>query len=136
MARLDFDILANTSFADGEGIKNFALAHRLAHQQIASAISTQFSAEVDAFDVGDGRAHDAWELLMYRNPHTPPIAKATVDQWLLWHMRITQSEYDAVGLGTAYDLSTADFTNPDSYYTWMQQHQSVHQFIEDTLGIT
>lgn len=136
MGRLDLDFATTMRFGDGEALKSFSLSHRLGHAQISDSIASKFNVAVTSFDVGDERARAAWELVMIDPDNAPAQAREALQAWLLLHAEMHQSEYDAIGLGVAYDLSTVDFSNQEQFYTWMLQHQQVHALEADALGIT
>lgn len=135
MGRLDLDFASQMRFGDGAALKEFALAHRLAHAQLASSISASLSIAVSSFDVSDDRARAAWELLMLAPDDAPAQARAALGAWLLLHAQLHQSEYDALGLGVAYDFAAADFAKADQFNTWMFEHQQAHALEADALGI-
>jgi len=136
MGRVAFDLASTMRFADSDGLREFSLAHRFAHQQIAGAISSAYSVAVPGFDVGDERAHKAWELVMLKPKEIPPQAQELIKDWLLLHQNLHQAEYDALGLGPAYDFSTVDFADANAFQNWMLQHQQAHDIEADALGIT
>lgn len=144
MARVALDFASMMRFGDGAALKEFALIHRFAHQEIATGISSVDGVAADSFDVSDSRAHAAWELLMLKPKDAPAQAKDALNAWLLLHAQMHQSEYDALGLGDitdafegqSFDLSTVDMTNPDEFNTWMLFHQQIHDAEDDALGIT
>lgn len=138
MASVAFNFASMMRFADGTALKEFALAHRLAHQSISTAISAAGGPATSSFDVADGRAHDAWELLMLEK-QAPMEAKSALDAWLQLHAVMHQSEYDALNLGDvgqSFDLTTVDMSKSDEFYGWMQNHQQIHDTENAALGIT
>lgn len=147
MGRVALSFLSQMRFGDGAALKAFALEHRLAHDQFAGAISTADAIATPNFDVGDARAHSAWEILMLDPKEAPAQARDALQAWLLLHSQLHQAEYDALGLGDvgapggvfdgeAYDLATVDMAKADEFNVWMQQHQQVHDIEADALGIT
>ena len=135
MGRVALDFASNMSYGDGPSLRAFALTHRLAHNEFANALVALNGFQTPNFDVADERATGAWELVMIERDKVPQGAKQSLDAWLLLHANLTQAEYDALGLGLAYDLSTVDFGNASEFYVWMQQHQLVHAIVADALGI-
>lgn len=137
------DFYSQMNFGDGTALKDFALAHRLAHQAISSAIADAGEPATSSFDVADGRAHSAWELLML-DKDAPGQAREALDAWLQLHADMHQSEYDALNLGDitdsfegqSFDLASVDMTKPDEFYVWMQNHQQIHDTEDNALGIT
>lgn len=136
MAGLGLNAFSDMRFGDGQGLKEFALVHRLSHDAAADAIVTQLGAVVPGFDVGDDRARAAWELLMLMGDKAPREAHSAVQPWLLLHAQLHQAEYDAIGFGSAPDLSTVDFSSERQFAAWMQEHQQAHDQISGALGIS
>ena len=136
MGRLDMDFAANFTFGDEVGLKAFALAHRLAHDQFADAIAENDGIDTPDFDVADSGAHGVWAALMLDAKEVTDEARQALEAWLVLHQQLHQAEYDATALGVAYDFSTVDFADQEEFYTWMQQHQQAHAITADALGIT
>ena len=136
MAVVALDFLANMNFGDDAALRDFALAHRLAHNDFASAISSLYGASTPNFDVADESAHAVWAMDMVKPDEVPAQGREALKSWLLFHAQLHEAEYNAIGLGPAFDFSTVDFSKADQFYNWMQQHQQAHDITAGALGIT
>jgi hypothetical protein len=130
------DITSQMRYGDGQGLKEFFLAHRLAHADNAALIATKFNSTVTGFDVSDETASKEWEVLMANLEDGPKRPSQHLKDWLTLHSLIHQAEYDVIGFGIAPDLVSANFANRDEFDQWMLDHQQSHDAVGAALGST
>jgi hypothetical protein len=120
------------SFGDAVGLREFSLAHRLAHAANAAAIQAQFGVAVAGFDMGDERVMSEWGLLMGGKIEAPTQG---MRDWLTLHSLVHEAEYQALGFGIATNLIDVNFADRGQFYDWMQVHQQSHEQVSSALGI-
>jgi hypothetical protein len=88
-------------------------------------------------------SHQTINEFMQRKGLKPTILPLNSDprvnqQWLQDHWVQHQNEFLLLGLGidNLPDLSVVDFNDEEQYLDWMQQHASVHDYVNSVLGIT
>jgi hypothetical protein len=134
---MNMDLYGYFVYGDDIGVSQFALAHRFAHEAEAQAIATQFPGQViPTYDVGAEEIVGPWQQMM-ADPEAP-IPQAMSD-WLIIHntnhqamLALLPANADLV----AVDLSLADFRDPEQMYGWMTIHQLMHDWEQQSLGIT
>lgn len=125
-------VASGMAFGDAMGLREFSLAHRLAHAENADAIVAQFGVAVAGFDMGDERVMAEWALLMGGQIETPTEG---MRDWLTLHSLVHEAEYSAVGFGIATNLIDVNFADRGQFYDWMQAHQQSHDQVSSALGI-
>jgi glycerate kinase len=104
----------DTPFGDKDAFHDFLLANEMAHNAIAYALT------------GIGRAIVSVPLA---------DAGSDVNEWMVAHQSIHRQELDALGESGQIELTSADFTNEQEYYDWMQMHAMIHAYVESVLGL-
>ena len=135
---MNLDIFSQIEFGDGHGVRAFMLAHSLIHDEEAVAIAAQFGVSQSTFAMRNGSAEDAWVARMAERGEKGQIPFALQD-WLEWHADIHNQTYQIIGGNAgvqAPDLSQVDFGNAEQFYDWMQSHQQMHDFEQQSLGLT
>jgi hypothetical protein len=110
------DIVSKTEFGDQEGFLLFLGANELLHQQISKSII--------------GKGLSVQNLPLMDSPETNK-------NWLQDHYLMHQQEFQSLGLSidNLPDLSVVDFKNKEQYDDWMENHATVHAYINQVLGI-
>lgn len=143
---MNMDLYGLFEWGDEEGVKQFALAHRFAHEYESQALAAQYGATVGTYAIGGEEVVEPWIALMRGEVEQMP---REMYDWLEAHNANHQNMLALLGgasgaptvinvLGTASstDLSMVDFSNPAEMYQWLTLHQELHSFEQQTLGLT
>lgn len=143
---MNMDLYGLFEWGDEDGVKQFALAHRFAHDAEANALQAQYGAVVTTYAVGGQEIIDPWIGLMRGDFEQMP---REMYDWLEAHNANHQNMLTLIGgaagapaivnvLGTASstDLSMVDFAKPAEMYQWLTLHQQLHTFEQQSLGLT
>lgn len=131
------DLAATTTFGDDQGMKNFFFVHRFVHDATAQALTARFGVNASSFGIVDSLAEDAWLKLMRDKKPGQKIPNSLLG-WLKIHSDMHIATYTLLGQTptTAPDLSQVDFGSEDQFYDWMFVHQEMHDFEQQSLGLT
>jgi hypothetical protein len=128
------DIYSDFDFGDAQALRSFFLENALRHTQYGALISTRSNFQVAMFNVFDDRMVDD-TIAMMKLPKEKRKMPPSAQQWLQLHATLHQSETQALGLGTNYNIYDADFTDPVSLYDWLQGHTLLHDYTDQILGV-
>lgn len=132
---MNLDIASSIDFGDSDGLLHFFNDHRFVHEEESIALTAKYGGVFSTFGLFSSLAEDAWINLMRTRQGPPP--QALID-WLQVHAFIHDQTYAALaGSGTtAPDLSVVDFSKEDQFYDWMYVHQQMHDYEQQTLGLS
>jgi hypothetical protein len=131
------DLAATTGFSDQSGMRNFFLVHRFVHHQTAAALTAKYHVAASSFGITDENSEKEWLALMQKaKPGQMP--GMALRNWLTVHNAIHVANYVLLGQTPtgAPDLSQVDFGSQDQFFSWMYDHQLVHDFEQSSLGLT
>ena len=116
-ANMNLDIASDNPFDDESAFVDFLGQNEIAHQQINEHIVKSGLIPM-VFDISS-------------NPKENP-------NWLQDHYQLHLNEFDILKLGvdSLPDISVVDFKDREQYEDWMQTHASIHDAVNQALGIT
>jgi hypothetical protein len=131
------DLAASAGFSDQSGMQNFFLVHRFVHDETAAALTAKYNVAQSSFGVTDQIAEREWLKLMADAKPGQPVPPA-LQIWLQVHNDIHVATYTLLGQTPdgAPDLSLVDFGSEQEFYDWMYDHQQIHDWEQQSLGIT
>ena len=125
-------------FGDEDGMHDFFFVHRLVHIQVDGAITRAGLGVPPNATIDSERALQGWlqQMRKGRNPDADvePGAAYALTDWLQLHDNLHQSEYAALNLGEAPDLSVVDFSQENQFYDWMYAHSAIHDTLNQATG--
>ena len=130
----NIDLASQIRFGDVVGLRTFLLQHKQDHDAIDGAIQTTQARLLTAGSLLSIAAEQTWVQLMVQ-PDEPTDQRALQD-WLADHGNLHDSEYAALGLADAPDLTEVDFSKADQFYDWMLAHAQLHQIEKNVLGLS
>jgi hypothetical protein len=132
---VNLDLASTFDFGNETALKTFFFDHRVVHEETATALTNTYGGAFSTFGIASPIAEGQWLEAM--RSRKGPMLPALQD-WLRFHAQIHNTTYMRLaGTGTlAPDLSIVDFSKEDQFYDWIYVHQEMHDFEQDTLGIT
>jgi hypothetical protein len=107
----------NTPFADTDAFLDFLGMHSLAHSVLAAKTKTLY---IDTDDLGG-----AWRSLVSQGLMRRGALQVTPDE-LQRHALMHQAVDAALGVATAYDLTSYNLSDPASFAGFMLTHSLQH----------
>jgi len=132
---MNLDIASTFVFGDTASLRQFMLDHNTVHLQTSGALTKKFGGAYSTVGLIDAQAEDAWAEVMEREEGPMPDS---LNGWLELHNLMHNQTYQLLnGVGaTAPDLSLVDFSKPEQFYIWMFVHQQMHDYEQQTLGLS
>ena len=132
---MNLDLHSQLAFGDSTGLQAFFLLHRFVHEQEARALSDTYGGAFSTFGLSSQVAEGEWASLMRAEPRQP--IPAALSDWLRFHAAIHNITFQTIQSGgVAPDLSVTDFSQPTQFYDWMFVHTQMHDYEQQTLGLT
>lgn len=112
---MNFDALSMVKFGDVDSLKSFLFENGIQHKTFAETLADQGTL-ITRFPLMDADPSD-------------------LDDWLLAHQVEHQGLSAALDLSNPINLMDSNWNNETSFYDWLATHLSIHQQINDALGL-